>query len=119
MGSEVVVGDVLGVEAAPDRSHPFITACRQPLSVALHLCAIVNRRTGRWNPSGFEGVGSVSPGAHLSQPVCATGFDNGVSNLIGVLPRTEQFVAGLSCHSMTQGPGRLARYGEFGHVEEP
>src|ERR671911_2840326 len=118
IGSQVVVGDVIGVEAASDRSHPFITACRQPLSVTLHLCAIVNCRTGRWNPSRFQGVGSVSPRAHLSQPIRVTSLDNGVSDLVGVLPSTEQFVAGLSCHSMTQRPGGLASYGEFSHVEE-
>src|SRR5919112_4145406 len=43
VGSQVIVVDVLGVEAAPDGSHPFVTVCGQPLSVALHLrAAIVN-----------------------------------------------------------------------------
>src|SRR5215212_1360097 len=91
VGSQVVVGDILGVKATPERSHTFIAICGQPLSVSLQLFTDVDRRTGRWYPPRFQGIGSVSSRAHLPKPVILTGFNNGVPDFVAFFPRTEQF----------------------------
>ncbi len=48
---QVVVGDVLGVEASAERRHRFVARSLQPLAVALHRIARVDGGKGRGNPT--------------------------------------------------------------------
>ena len=55
----------------------------------------------------------------MSNPVFLTAFNNGVSDLVAVLPGTKQFPSGLSDHPMTQGADIPTRDDENTYIKEP
>src|SRR3989304_6011177 len=110
---QVIVSDVIGVEATPERTRAFIAVRGQPLSVGLHLFTNEDRRKGAWYPPRFKGVGSVDSGAHLPEPELLTGFNDGGLDCVAFLPGAKQFQSGYAGHAMVQGADFSARDGYF------
>src|SRR6185503_8861014 len=80
VGSQIVVGDIVGVKAASQRCHGFVALGGEPLPVRLHVVTDVDRRKGGGNPAGFETAGRVGSRADLPDPEFLTGLDDRVTN---------------------------------------
>ncbi len=115
---EVVVLDVVRVEAASQRSGRFIRALGQPFSIRLHLLARVDRGERARQPTGFERVRVVSAATDLNHAVLLAGLEQRRMNDVVVLPRPPHLQAGLPGHAVAQRSHFLARDLQARHVEE-
>src|SRR4029434_1815702 len=84
VGRQVIVRDVVRVEAATERSRGLVALSGQPLSVRLQLVADIHRRNGRRNPPRLEARGRIGSRADLSNPELLTGGDDGVADFVAL-----------------------------------
>ena len=117
-GRQVVVLDVVRnrscLRATPSLHSPF----GEPLPVGFHLLAGIYRRHRRRNPSRFQGIGRVCPGADLTEPELLAGLDDGRPDFLAFLMRTPDFKARRSGHAVTQSADFTSGDGDFAHIEE-
>ena len=115
---EVVVLDVLRVEAAAERRGRLVGALGQPLSIRLHLLARVDRRQRARQPPGFERVRMVGAATDLNHAVLLPGLEQRRMNDVVVGPGPPHLQAGLPGHAVAQRPNLLACNLQARHVEE-
>src|SRR6202012_5544159 len=111
----VVVGDVVGVEAAGERAG---LRYRQPLAVRLGRLAREDRRERGRDPARLEVCRRVGPGADLYEAVLLAGRQQRFTDALGVLPQAEQLEAGLAGHTVAQRVNFETLDLEARHVEE-
>ena len=115
---QVVVLDVVRVEAAAERARALVPGGRQPLAVRLHLVAREDRRERAGDPPRLERVRGVHARADLPQPELLAGLDDRGLDLGALLPRPEQLEPGNAGHAVVQRAHLAAGDRDLAHVEE-